>query len=87
MILLWCFDWVEPAAIKSCWTQNFMLDVKKITLAATVDRLHGKKFSQGGLMEKYVATYESWRAEQGQTMSESDFEALDSNLDGSYWSK
>ena len=37
LYLLWCFDWSEPAAIKSCWTQNFMLDVKKLSLAAIMD--------------------------------------------------
>lgn len=31
LYLLWCFDRAEPAAIKSCWTQNLMLDVKKLS--------------------------------------------------------
>ena len=87
LYLLWCFDWAEPAAIKSCWTQNFMLDVKKLSLAATADRLRGKKFSRGKIMEKYIAAYKSWREEQGQGMQESEFRALESNLDGSYWTK
>jgi hypothetical protein len=38
-------------------------------------------------MERYIAAYESWRAEEGRGMEESEFEALKSNLDGSYWSK
>jgi hypothetical protein len=38
-------------------------------------------------MEKYIAAYESWCEEQGQVMQESEFKALESNLDGSYWSK
>ena len=84
LYLLWCFDWAEPAAIKSCWTQNFMLDVKKLSLAATMDRLRGKKFSRGKIMEKYIAAYESWREEQGQVMEETEFRALESSLDGSY---
>ena len=46
LYLLWCFDWAEPAAIKSCWTQNFMLDVKKLSLAATMDRLRGRNFRE-----------------------------------------
>ena len=87
LYLLWCFDWAKPAAIKSCWTQNFMLDVKKLSLAATADRLQGKKFSRGKIMEKYIAAYESWREEQGRGMQESEFRALESNLDGSYWAK
>jgi hypothetical protein len=37
LYLLWCFDSAEPTAIKSCWTQNFMLDMKKLSLAATMD--------------------------------------------------
>jgi hypothetical protein len=87
LYLLWCFDWAEPAAIKSCWTQNFMLDMKKLSLAATADRLQGKKFSRGKIMEKYIAAYESWREEQGRGMGESEFQALESNLDGFYWAK
>ncbi len=38
-------------------------------------------------MEKYIAAYESWRDEQGRGMEESEFKALESNLDGSYWAK
>ena len=38
-------------------------------------------------MEKCIAAYESWREEQGRVIQESDFEALESSLDGSYWSK
>jgi hypothetical protein len=38
-------------------------------------------------MEKYVAAYESWREEQGRGMQESEFKALESNLDGSCWTK
>ena len=38
-------------------------------------------------MEKYIAAYESWHEEQDQVMQESEFKALQSNLDGSYWSK
>ena len=38
-------------------------------------------------MEKYIAAYESWREEQGRGMQESEFKALQSNLDSSYWSK
>ena len=38
-------------------------------------------------MEKYIAAYESWREEQGQVMQESEFKALQSNLDGSYWAE
>ena len=38
-------------------------------------------------MEKYIAAYKSWREEQGQGMEESEFQALESNLDGSYWTK
>ncbi len=87
LYLLWCFDWLEPAAIKSCWVQNFMLDVKKVTLEATADRLRGKRFSRGGLMEKYIAAYESWREEHGQKMKESEFRTLESTLDGSFWTK
>jgi hypothetical protein len=41
-----------------------MLDVKKLSLAATMDRLRGKKFSRGKIVEKNVAAYESWREEQ-----------------------
>ena len=63
-----------------------MLDVKKLSLAATMDRLRGKKFSRGKIMEKYIAAYESWREERGQVIEENDFEALESNLDGCYWS-
>jgi hypothetical protein len=62
-----------------------MLDVKKLSLAATMDRLQGKQFSRGKIMEKYIAVYESWHEEQGRGMEESEFEALKSNLDGSYW--
>ncbi len=36
-------------------------------------------------MEKYIAAYESWRDEQDRGMEESEFKALESNLDGSYW--
>jgi hypothetical protein len=64
-----------------------MLDVKKLSLAATMDRLRGKKFSRGKIIEKYIAVYESWREEQGRGMHESEFKALESNLDGSYWAK
>ncbi len=63
-----------------------MLDVKKLSLAATADRLRGKKFSRQN-NGKCIAVYESWREEQGQMMEESEFQALESNLDGSYWSK
>ena len=64
-----------------------MLDVKKLSLAATMDRLRGKKFSRGKIMEKYIAAYESWREEEGRVVEESEFQALESNLDGSYWTK
>ena len=87
LYLLWCFDWAEPAAIKSCWTQNFMLDVKKLSLAATADQLRGTKFLRGKIMEKYIAAYKSWREKQGRGMEESEFQALESSLDGSYWAK
>jgi hypothetical protein len=60
---------------------------EKLSLAATMDRLRGKQFSRSKIMEKYIAAYESWREEQGRGMEESEFEALKSNLDGSYWSK
>ena len=42
--LLWCLDWVEPSAVQSCWDQNFMLQVKKLSLATTKDQLQGKNF-------------------------------------------
>ena len=38
-------------------------------------------------MEQYIASYESWREEQGRGMEESEFQALESNLDGSFWTK
>ena len=38
-------------------------------------------------MEKYIAAYESWREERGRGMEESEFQALESSLDGSYWAK
>lgn len=87
LYLLWCFDWLERDAIKSCWVQNFMLDVKKVTLEATMERLRGKTFSRGGLMEKYIVAYENWREEHGQEMEEEEFCALESTLDGSFWTK
>jgi hypothetical protein len=37
-------------------------------------------------MEKYIAAYESWREEMNQTMEESEFAALKSNLESCYWS-
>jgi hypothetical protein len=56
-----------------------MLDVKKLSLAATMDRLREKKFSRDKIMEKYIAVYESWREEQGRGMQESEFKVLESN--------
>jgi hypothetical protein len=64
-----------------------MLDMKKLSLTATMDRLRGKQFLRSKIMERYIAAYESWRAEQGRGMYESEFKALESNLDGSYWAK
>jgi hypothetical protein len=46
-----------------------------------------KNFRIRGITERYIAAYESWREEQGRGVEESEFEALKSNLDGSYWSK
>jgi hypothetical protein len=64
-----------------------MLDVKKLSLAATMDRLRGKKFSRDKIIEKYIAAYESWHEEQGREMEEGEFKILESNLDSSYWAK
>jgi hypothetical protein len=83
--LLWCFDWVEPVAIKSFWTKNFLLGVKKLSLAATADQLKGDKFSRQEMWLKYVAAYESWCEEGGGVVQESVFQTLESKLDGSYW--
>jgi transposase len=85
--LLWCFDWVEPKAVRICWEQNFMLKVKKLSLAATKDQLQGKKFSRGDKMASYIAAFESWREEQGVPIAQAEFEVLQSNLDGSYWTE
>ena len=87
LYLLWCFDWLEPAAIKSCWVQNFMLDVKKLTLPATVARLRGKTFLRGELLEKYIAAYKCWLKEQGRDVNEKECRALKSSLNGSFWTK
>jgi transposase len=87
LYLLWCFDWVKPASIKSFWVQNFMLNEKKLSLVTTADRLRGKDFSRREILEKYIADYESWCLDRGEPVSEGAFEALDSKLDGSYWTK
>jgi hypothetical protein len=63
----------------SCWTW-------KRLLWGYSGPITGKKFSRGGLMEKYIAAYESWREEMNQTMEESEFAALKSNLESCYWS-
>ncbi len=66
-----------------------MLDVKKLSLAVTMEerifRLGNNQ--QGKIMEKYIAAYESWHKEQGREMEEGEFKTLESNMDGSYWSK
>jgi hypothetical protein len=85
LYLLWCFDWVEPVAINSFWTKNFLLGVKKLSLAATADQLKGQKFSRHELWAEYVAAYESWCEDGGREVPESAFHALESRLDGSYW--
>jgi hypothetical protein len=43
-----------------------------------------KEILRGKIMERYIAIYESWREEQGRGMEESEFKAMESNLDGSY---
>lgn len=85
--LLWCFDWVTPVAIKGFWTKNFMLDTKKLSLTATKDQLRGDKFSRKEIQAKYIAAYESWCEEMGQEVPEDAFVALESRLDGSYWTE
>lgn len=85
LYLLWCFDWVEPTAIKSFWTKNFLLGVEKLSLVATADQLRSQTFSRIELWAKYVAAYESWCDERGETVPEEAFQALESRLDGSYW--
>jgi hypothetical protein len=64
-----------------------MLDVKKLLLAMTMDRLRGKQFLRSKIIERYIAVYKSWHAEEGRGMEEGEFKALESNLDGSYKSK
>ncbi len=87
LYLLWCFDWVEPVAIKSCWTKNFLLNEKKMSLAATADQLKGDKFSRGEIQAKYIAAFEAWCEDEGQEVPRNAFVALESRLDGSYWTE
>jgi hypothetical protein len=87
LYLLWCIDWARKEAIHSYWTHNFMLDVPQLSLSAAEDRLRGKPNSRWLLEESYIAAYESWREEKGEEVEEQQWDALDSYLDGAYWTK
>ena len=64
-----------------------MLDVKKLSLAAAEERLCGTPNWRWLLEEHYVASYESWRQDRGEEVQEQQWDALDSYLDGAYWTK
>ena len=87
LYLLWCIDWARKEAIRSYWDHNFMLDVRRVTLAATTQRLRGKPNSRWLLEERYVAAYEAWREERGEEVQEQQWAALDCRLDGVYWAE
>jgi transposase len=87
LYLLWCIDWARKEAIRSYWDHNFMLDVKKLSLAAAEERLRGTPNWRWLLEEHYVASYESWREEHGEVVQEQQWDALESYLDGAYWTK
>jgi hypothetical protein len=55
LYLLWCFDWVEPKAIRSFWDHNFLLGTKKVSLVAVKDQLQGKHFSRASKFFRVLA--------------------------------
>jgi hypothetical protein len=61
--------------------------VRELTQAAAEERLWGSPNRRWLLEEHCVASYESWRKEQSQEVQVQQWDALDSYLDGAYWTK
>jgi hypothetical protein len=87
LYLLWCIDWATNEAIRSYWNQNFMLAVEKPSLQLAADFLKGKNNSARHLEEDYISAYEEWKHNRGEVIEEEELQALESNLDGVYWTK
>jgi hypothetical protein len=64
-----------------------MLAVEKPSLQLAADFLKGKNNSARHLEDDYISAYEEWKHNRGEVIEEEELQALESNLDGVYWTK